>query len=82
MMELPEAITIAKQMNDAVVGKRVRRVLPPSKAHKFCWYAGDPAEYDATEALFCQPRGSASSRKWRLITENGCASTTGLTRGS
>ena len=47
MMELPEAITIARQMNDAVVGKRVRRVLPPSKAHKFCWYAGDPAEYDA-----------------------------------
>ncbi|QNK39795.1 DNA-formamidopyrimidine glycosylase family protein [Caproicibacter fermentans] len=47
MMELPEAITIARQMNDAVFGKRVRRVLPPSKAHKFCWYAGDPAEYDA-----------------------------------
>lgn len=47
MMELPEAITIAKQMNDAIVGKRVRHVLPPSKAHKFCWYAGDPAEYDA-----------------------------------
>ncbi|BAK97422.1 putative DNA lyase [Oscillibacter valericigenes Sjm18-20] len=47
MMELPEAITIAEQMNDAVVGKRVRRVLPPSKAHKFCWYAGDPVEYDA-----------------------------------
>ncbi len=46
MMELPEAITIAKQMNDAVVGKRVCRVLPPSKAHKFCWYNGDPAEYD------------------------------------
>ena len=47
MMELPEAITIARQMNDAVVGKRVYRVLPPTKAHKFCWYAGDPAEYDA-----------------------------------
>ena len=47
MLELPEAITIAGQMNDAVVGKRVRRVLPPTKAHKFCWYAGDPAEYDA-----------------------------------
>lgn len=47
MMELPEAITISRQMNDAVVGKRIRRVLPPSKAHKFCWYAGDPAEYDA-----------------------------------
>ena len=47
MLELPEAITIARQMNDTVAGKRVRRVLPPSKAHKFCWYAGDPAEYDA-----------------------------------
>lgn len=47
MLELPEAITIAKQMNDAVVGKRIYRVLPPTKAHKFCWYAGDPAEYDA-----------------------------------
>ncbi|WP_411677147.1 DNA-formamidopyrimidine glycosylase family protein [Caproicibacter sp.] len=47
MMELPESTTIARQMNDAVVGKRIRRVLPPTKAHKFCWYAGDPAEYDA-----------------------------------
>ena len=47
MMELPEAITIARQVNDAVVGKRICRVFPPSKTHKFCWYAGDPAEYDA-----------------------------------
>ena len=48
MMELPESTTIARQMNDSVVGKRICRVLPPSKAHKFCWYAGDPSEYDAT----------------------------------
>lgn len=47
MMELPEAITIAKEMSDTVVGKRICRVFPPTKAHKFCWYAGDPAEYDA-----------------------------------
>jgi formamidopyrimidine-DNA glycosylase len=47
MMEYPEAITVAKQMNDAVVGKRILRVLPPTKAHKFCWYAGDPAGYGA-----------------------------------
>jgi len=47
MLEFPEAISIAKQLNDNITGKRVRRVLPPSKAHKFCWYAGDPADYDA-----------------------------------
>jgi len=47
MMELPEAITIARQISDGVAGKKIRRVLPPTKAHKFCWYAGDPAEYDA-----------------------------------
>jgi formamidopyrimidine-DNA glycosylase len=47
MMELPEAITVAKQMNDRIVGKKIRRVLPPTKAHKFCWYAGDPEKYDA-----------------------------------
>lgn len=29
MMELPEALTIARQVNGAVVGKRIRRVLPP-----------------------------------------------------
>lgn len=45
MLEFPEGITIAAQINEHLVGKRVRRVLPPSKAHKFCWYAGDPAAY-------------------------------------
>lgn len=47
MLELPETITVAQQMNTNIAGKRIRRVLPPTKAHKFCWYAGDPAEYDA-----------------------------------
>jgi formamidopyrimidine-DNA glycosylase len=46
MLELPETITIAKQMNSHIVSKRIRRVLPPTKEHKFCWFTGDPAEYD------------------------------------
>lgn len=46
MLEFPETTTIAKQINNNVVGKRIRRVFPPTKAHKFCWYAGDPADYD------------------------------------
>lgn len=47
MLELPETLTIAKQLKQHIVGKRICRMLPPTKEHKFCWYAGDPAEYDA-----------------------------------
>ncbi len=46
MLELPEAISIAKQLNE-LAGKRIKRIHPPTKAHKFCWYSGEPAEYDA-----------------------------------
>lgn len=46
MLEFPETTTIAKQISNHIVGKRIRRVFPPTKAHKFCWYAGDPADYD------------------------------------
>ncbi|MEA4822792.1 MAG: endonuclease VIII [Clostridiaceae bacterium] len=46
MIELPEALTLAKQLNNAVVRKTVAHVNPPTKAHKFCWYNGDPADYD------------------------------------
>ena len=48
MLELPEALNIAKQLRSAVIGKTVSRVLPPTKAHKFCWYNGDPIDYDFT----------------------------------
>lgn len=47
MLELPEALSLAKQLNATVAGKTVERVLPPSKPHKFCWFNGDPADYDA-----------------------------------
>lgn len=46
MIELPEALTLARQLNESVAGKRVARVLPPTKPHKFCWFSGDAAEYD------------------------------------
>lgn len=47
MLEYPEVITLAKQIHQEITGKQVSRVYPPVKAHKFCWFAGDPAEYDA-----------------------------------
>lgn len=46
MIELPEAITLAKQINDNLVGKSVVSVLPPIKEHKFCWFNGNPNDYD------------------------------------
>lgn len=47
MIELPEAITLAKQINACLVGKTVKAVLPPTKLHKFCWFNGDPLDYES-----------------------------------
>ncbi len=47
MLELPEVLVLSAQLREAVCGKQVLRVLPPTKAHKFCWYTGDPADYNA-----------------------------------
>lgn len=55
MLEYPETTMLAKQFNQAVAGKRVHAVRPPTKPHKFCWFAGDPADYDA------QLRGAAAT---------------------
>ncbi|MDD3213724.1 MAG: endonuclease VIII [Eubacteriales bacterium] len=46
MLEYPETVTLGKQLNQ-LAGKRIARVYPPTKPHKFCWFTGDPAAYDA-----------------------------------
>lgn len=45
MLELPEALTLAKQVNQALLGAEVTEINPPSKPHKFCWFQGEPSEY-------------------------------------
>ncbi|MEA4921027.1 MAG: endonuclease VIII [Clostridiaceae bacterium] len=45
MLEFPETATVAKQIEENIIGKRIKNVMPPTKAHKFCWYLGDPADY-------------------------------------
>ena len=45
MLELPEVIHISRQLGEQVTGKKVIRVLPPTKNHKFCWYNGESEEY-------------------------------------
>ena len=45
MIELPEALTLSRQLNESVAGKAVTDALPPTKPHKFCWFNGLPEEY-------------------------------------
>lgn len=47
MLELPEVLTLARQANALLAGKQIKRVLPPAKPNKLCWFEGDPAEYNA-----------------------------------
>jgi len=45
MLEIPESTTIAKQLNEAVLGKTICNVVANSSPHKFAFYHGDPAYY-------------------------------------
>lgn len=38
MIELPEAITLAKQLNHEIAGKIVGQVYPPTNEHRFTWF--------------------------------------------
>jgi formamidopyrimidine-DNA glycosylase len=46
MIELPEAVVIAQQIEDTLGGKRIARAVANASPHKFAWYTGDPAEYN------------------------------------
>lgn len=45
MIELPEAVAISRQLNELVMGKKVKNVIAASSPHKFAWYHGDPQKY-------------------------------------
>lgn len=46
MIELPEAVVLARQINETLVGKRIKLALANQSPHKFAWYTGDPAHYN------------------------------------
>jgi formamidopyrimidine-DNA glycosylase len=46
MIELPEAVVIARQITETLGGKRIARAVAGASPHKFAWYTGDPATYD------------------------------------
>lgn len=45
MLEIPESITIARQLNETVRGKRIKEVETGHTKHSFAWYHEDPAAY-------------------------------------
>jgi formamidopyrimidine-DNA glycosylase len=45
MIEIPEGLALAEQLNKTVRGKRIVRVVAAHSPHKFAWYQGDPAVY-------------------------------------
>jgi formamidopyrimidine-DNA glycosylase len=47
MIELPEGFVLAKQLESALRGKKIASVKANSSPHKFAWFHGDPALYDA-----------------------------------
>jgi formamidopyrimidine-DNA glycosylase len=47
MIEIPESVSLARQLNDTVKGKAIASVLANASPHKFAWFFGDPLQYDA-----------------------------------
>jgi formamidopyrimidine-DNA glycosylase len=45
MIELPEAVTLARQLEAALGGRRVARVVADASPHKQAWFHGNPADY-------------------------------------
>ena len=46
MIELPEAHSLAKQLAEKVIDKKISKVTAASSPHKFAWYHGDPKKYN------------------------------------
>ena len=46
MLELPEAVVLARQINENISGKRIISATANHSPHKFAWYTGDPTDYN------------------------------------
>ena len=47
MIELPEAIVLARQVAQTLSGRKIVHAAAGSSPHKFAWYTGDPGTYGA-----------------------------------
>ena len=46
MIEIPESLVLAEQLNQTVRGKKIVSVETEHTEHKFAWYEGEPQAYD------------------------------------
>jgi len=46
MIELPESISLSKQLNETVRGKGIENVVANASPHKFAWLSGDSQAYN------------------------------------
>lgn len=47
MIEIPEAVNLARQLNEALTERQIRSAFAGSSPHGFAWYSGEPASYSA-----------------------------------
>lgn len=47
MLEIPESFAVSKQINETVIGRRVRQVVANHSPHGFAWFQGPPESYPA-----------------------------------
>ncbi len=47
MIEIPEAVSLVRQLTETIGGKKIAKVTAGYSPHKFAWYHGDPADYDS-----------------------------------
>ena len=45
MIELPEAFSLSKQLNDTIKGKTISKIIAGYTKHKFTWFYGDVENY-------------------------------------
>jgi formamidopyrimidine-DNA glycosylase len=46
MIELPEAVVLARQIENTLTGKKIKKVVAAHTPHKFVWFTGDPQKYN------------------------------------
>lgn len=66
MFELPETITLTRQMNDTLTGKVVKRGRLGNSPHKFVWYNRTTAEFEALSSGKTFGRAAVKGR-WMFI---------------
>jgi formamidopyrimidine-DNA glycosylase len=67
MIEIPEAQTLAGQLNRTVRGKKIKHVIADQNPHKFAWYQGDPQAYPAllTSKVVGEARGFGTTVEFK-----------------